>query len=118
MATPRKYPTLGEFEELKEAVARIEAQLARKPVQSSVYSDAQRIADALGLTDADGVPVAVGDEIRRIDGSEAYLVRQIAVNAAWVDGKALVSVAIDDGSTVTAVDMRLPGHVVTRKATA
>ena len=56
MATPRKYPTLGEFEELKEAVTRIEAQLARKPARV-VYHPRRTERD-------DYVLVAFGDSDR------------------------------------------------------
>lgn len=119
MTTPRKYPTLGEFEELKEAVARIEEQLARKPVQSSVYVDAQQIAEALGLADAYGVPVAVGDRLQALDGGDEREVLAVNVFAAKANaGRATVYAALSGGTKLTAVNMRLPSHVVTRKATA
>lgn len=119
MATPRKYPTLKEFDELKEAVARIEAQLARKPVQSSAYVDAQQIAEALGLADAHGVPVAVGDCLQALEGGDACEVLSVNVVAtSGGEGRATVRVALSGGARLTAVDMRLPSHAVTRKATA
>ncbi len=34
------------------------------------------------------------------------------------EGLATVSVALSGGTKLTAVDMRLPGHAITRKATA
>ena len=116
MATPRKYPTLGEFEELKEAVARIEAQLARKPAQSSVYVDAQQVAEALGLTDAHGVPVAVGDRLRALEGGDAREVLAVNVFAAKAsDGKATVHAQVTGGVKLTAVDMRLSGYEVEKR---
>ena len=65
MTTPRKYPTLAEFEDLKEAVARIEARLSSKPERSSVIVDAVEACERIGIVDAYGTPVAVGDEIGR-----------------------------------------------------
>ena len=76
MTTPRKYPTLAEFEDLKEAVARIEARLSSKPERSSVIVDAVEACERIGIVDAYGTPVAVGDRIlqghpaRRVRGRE------------------------------------------------
>lgn len=116
MATPRKYPTLAEFEELKAAVQ--ELAQSRRAERPSVWVDAEEIAERMGLSDAHGVPVAVGDEIAPVDGGEPHRVRTIAVSVAGRDGKATVTAATVHGQSVTAVDMRLPGHVVTKKATA
>lgn len=119
MATPRKYPTIGEFDELKEAVARIEERLARKPAQSSIYVNAQQIAEALNLADAHGVPVAVGDCLQALEGGDDCKVLSVNVVAtSRDDGRATVRVALTGGARLTAVDMRLPSHAVTRKATA
>ena len=104
MTTPRKYPTLAEFEDLKEAVARIEARLSSKPERSSVIVDAVEACERIGIVDAYGTPVAVGDEIGTLEGGAGC--------------KATLHAACADGSSVTAVDMRLPGYVVTKKATA
>ena len=106
MTTPRKYPTLAEFEDLKEAVARIEARLSSKPERSSV------------IVDAYGTPVAVGDEIGTLEGGAGREVREIVLRKATGSCKATLHAACADGSSVTAVDMRLPGYVVTKKATA
>ena len=100
MTTPRKYPTLAEFEDLKEAVARIEAR------------------ERIGIVDAYGTPVAVGDEIGTLEGGAGREVREIVLRKATGSCKATLHAACADGSSVTAVDMRLPGYVVTKKATA
>ncbi|OUO92061.1 hypothetical protein B5F40_01635 [Gordonibacter sp. An230] len=118
MATPRKYPTLAEFEELKEAVGRLEARLGPKAERASVWIDADELADRLGLADAYGVPVAVGDEISPMDRDDPRKVVEASIRAAARSGKATMTVRTGNGQTVTAVDMRLPGHVVTKKATA
>ena len=115
MTTPRKYPTLAEFEDLKEAVARIEARLSSKPERSSVIVDAVEACERIGIVDAYGTPVAVGDEIGTLEGRE---VREIVLRKATGSCKATLHAACADGSSVTAVDMRLPGYVVTKKATA
>ena len=112
MTTPRKYPTLAEFEDLKEAVARIEARLSSKPERSSVRVDAVEACERIGIVDAYGTPVAVGDEIGTLEGGAGREVREIVLR------KATLHAACADGSSVTAVDMRLPGYVVTKKATA
>ncbi len=118
MATPRKYPTLTEFEELKKAVNRIEDRLNEKPAKASVVVDAAEMCERIGIADAYGVPVTVGDEIGRLDGGEAREVREIAVRKASGDGKATLHAVFGDGQSVTAVDMRLLGHAVMKKATA
>lgn len=115
MATPRKYPTLDEFEELKEAVARIEARLSSKPEKSSVIVDAVEACERIGIVDAYGTPVAVGDEIGTLEGGAGREVREIVLRKATGSCKATLHAACADGSSVTAVDMRLPGHVVTKK---
>ena len=109
MTTPRKYPTLAEFEDLKEAVARIEARLSSKP---------ERSCERIGIVDAYGTPVAVGDEIGTLEGGAGREVREIVLRKATGSCKATLHAACADGSSVTAVDMRLPGYVVTKKATA
>lgn len=118
MATPRKYPTLAEFEELKEAVARIECKLDAKPARASVYTDAERLADVLGLMDAYGMPVAVGDGLRTLAGDSCGIVKSISIVATSCAGLATVSVSLTGTARLTAVDMRLPGHAVEKKATA
>ena len=115
MTTPRKSPTLAEFEDLKEAVARIEARLSSKPERSSVIVDAVEACERIGIVDAYGTPVAVGDEIGTLEGGAGREVREIVLRKATGSCKAT---ACADGSSVTAVDMRLPGYVVTKKATA
>lgn len=118
MATPRKYPTLAEFEGLKASVARIEAAMPSKPIRASVYIDADEIAERLGLVDSYGVPVAVGDSLQRVDMDITHRISSITVRAASQERMATVTVETDDGKSITAVDMRLPGHMVIKKATA
>ena len=118
MATPRKYPTLAEFEELKKAVERMEASMSAKPTRSSVIVDAVEACERIGLVDAYDAPVAVGDEICSLDGSASREVREIALRKAAGNGKATLHAVCSDGHAVTAVDMRLPGHCITKKATA
>lgn len=121
MATPRKYPTLSEFTELKAAVDRIEQKLNRSTNRPSVYVDPIEIGDRLGVIDADGCHVTVGDWIRPIDGLSTCKVTSIALNLSEKrDGDvAVVIIGTSDGQTVTTVDMRLLNHVVdnNRKAT-
>lgn len=118
MATPRKYPTLAEFEALKEAVARIETGMTTKPTRASVWVNAEELAERMGIVDAYGVPVAVGDDLQQIDGDTAHRINCIIVRAATQDGMATVTVGVVNGQGLTAVDMRLPGHVVSKKVTA
>lgn len=118
MATPRKYPTLAEFEELKKAVNRIEDRLNEKPAKASVVVDAAEVCERIGITDAYGVPVSVGDEVGRLDGGEAREVREIVIRKASGNGKATLHATFADGQSSTAVDMRLLGHAVMKKATA
>ena len=107
-----------EFEDLKEAVARIEARLSSKPERSSVIVDAVEACERIGIVDAYGTPVAVGDEIGTLEGGAGREVREIVLRKATGSCKATLHAACADGSSVTAVDMRLPGYVVTKKATA
>ena len=79
MTTPRKYPTLAEFEDLKEAVARIEARLSSKPERASVIVDAVEACERIGIVDAYGTPVAVGDEIGTLEGGAGREVREIVL---------------------------------------
>lgn len=119
MATPRKYPTLTEFKALENAVHRIEQQLQQsKQIRPSINVDAQMVAEKLGLVDADDVPVAVGDYISRIDRNEPRRVREITIKVCAEEGKVSVVVDVIGGPSAVAVDMRLPNHVVTKKATA
>ena len=122
MTTPRKYPTLEQFEALSELVISMKRDIekitsAEKP-RGSVWVDTDELAECLGLTDAYGTPVAVGDELRALDGSESHRLHTVTIKAATQTGKATVIAGLTGGGCVSAVDMRLPGHVVTRKATA
>lgn len=122
MSTPRKYPTLEQFEALSELVSNMKNDIAKitsaeKP-RGSVWADADELAERLGLADAYGAPVAVGDELRALDGADSHRVHAISIKAATQTGKATVIVHLVGGGCASAVDMRLPGHVVTRKATA
>lgn len=118
MATPRKYPTLAEFEDLKQAVSRIEDRLNEKPAKASVVVDAAEVCERIGIADAYGVPVSIGDEIGRLDGEETREVCEIAIRKASGNGKATLHAIFADGQSVIAVDMKLLSHVITKKATA
>lgn len=61
--TQRKYPTLAEFEELKEAVEKLSAG-KRADDKGTVYVPAAETSAGLGVTDANGVPVTIGSWIQ------------------------------------------------------
>ncbi len=124
MATPRKYPTLAEFEELKEAVARIESGMAEKQRRASVHVDAQQVADALGLMDAYGDTVAVGDKLLSLADGKVYTVDSVHIRRSS-PGNVNVGANLADESNVIvngtrpiAVDMQLMGYALNKKATA
>ena len=80
MTTPRKYPTLAEFEDLKEAVARIEARLSSKPERSSVIVDAVEACERVRAEGA-GRPF-VSLSMRAQDGRLAVRCENAAVPGA------------------------------------
>ncbi|MEG2533855.1 MAG: hypothetical protein RSB04_12685 [Gordonibacter sp.] len=62
--------------------------------------------------------MAVGDDLQQIDGNTTHHINSITVRCVAQDGKATITVGTIDGRGLTAVDMRLPGHAVTKKVTA
>lgn len=125
MATPRKYPTLAEFEELKEAVARIEQSMtARESRRASVHVDAQHIADALGLMDAYGDTVAIGDKLLSLADGKLYTVDSVHIRRSNPGCASVCANLADESNLITsgtrpvAVDMQLMGYALSKKAGA
>lgn len=109
--------TRVEFEEVKEAIARIEKKLEGAP-RASIYVDPVKVCERFGLVDAEGETVVVGCFIRHAGGTGPDARVHTISAKAEQNGRMTVSVYTSDSQTITAVDMRLPAHVVTRKATA
>lgn len=109
--------TREEFDELRAKVDRLlERPVERKP---SIYHDASEIAKRLGVVDEHGCPVEVGCSLT--DGPYGIRSRKVvAIEIAEpksMPGSGLASVTrvMDDGSSLTAVDMRVKGFVVCGK---
>lgn len=111
--------TRAEFEEVKAAIARIERKLdGHAAPRASIYVDPVEVCERLGLVDSEGEPVVVGCFVRHAGGTGPDARVHTISAKAEQNGKMTVSVYTSDSQAITAVDMRLPGHVVTRKATA
>ena len=113
MATPRKYPTLDEFEELKEAVAAhrgAAVQQAREVVRNRrrrggvrAHRDRGRVRNARSRWATRSARWRAAPDARFARSSCARRPDP---------ARPPLHAACADGSSVTAVDMRLPGHVV------
>lgn len=111
--------TREEFEGVKAAIARIEKKLeGHAAPRASIYVDPVEVCERLGLVDSEGEPVVVGCFVRHAGGTGPDARMHTIAAKAEQNGKMTVSVYTSDSQAITAVDMRLPGHVVTRKATA
>lgn len=124
MTTPRKYPTLTEFTELKAAVDRIEQKLGRPATRPSIYVDPVEVGARIGIVDSNGSPITVGDYIMSVDKSRSMPVTNISLRTAGRNGVSLVVYVKDDDigqlQEVTVVDGQLLNHVLCapkRKAT-
>lgn len=123
--TQRKYPTLAEFEELKEAVGRIEEKVSRASCRPSIYVDPGEAGARIGITDANGLPVTVGDYIAPVSGGKRSCITSVALRLAGRKGGAF-AVCVDGdnhgrlGTEIVAVDGMLPNHVLSsiKEATA
>lgn len=105
--------TREEFDELRAKVDR----LLERPAEHrpSLYHDASEIAERLGLVDELGRAVSAGCHL--VDGPTGGRRRKVAAieisEPRSMPGSGLASVAcvMDDGSRVSAVDMRVKGMV-------
>ena len=108
--------TREEFEELRRQVELLaEGSGSDRP---SIYHDARRIAESMGLVDSDGAPVWAGCMFAKTPSSPLRRVVSVSIEdppGSLGSGMASVTCSLDDGSSLTAVDMRVKGFVVCGK---
>lgn len=107
--------TREEFDELSAKVDR----LLERPVEHrpSLYHDALEVSKRLGLVDSRGCPVEAGCLLASPAGARPGRVARIEIAEPMrMPGSGLASVTcvMEDGSRVSAVDMRVKGAVVER----
>lgn len=108
--------TREEFDELRAKVDR----LLERPVEHrpSLYHDASEIAERLGLVDELGRAVSAGCHL--VDSPTGGRRRKVSAieisepKSMPGSGLAAVTLVMDDGSRVSAVDMRVKGEVLGR----